>query len=123
LRFEQIRKAASYRSGFFRLLLQLDLRGLGVLVFDRDTQPAIDAHPLIREPRQHEECEEIPPPVIEQELESGDREDRERDPVAKAVFAGEDVKELACKKGSSPFAALLAILARLAKDIFLGHRP
>src|SRR5579884_897583 len=98
----------------------------------------IDLHPLllhaqldlakcanveVRHEYQREKRNQVSPPVVIQELVARDQEKEDGHVVAEAVFAGEEVKELATNQAGMALALPNAVLARLAEDLFVGHRP
>jgi hypothetical protein len=72
----------------------LFLRGEDILVFDTDPQTAIQAHPLVRHPWDHEECEEIASKIVIQKRISRDYQNQQRHPMAEAILACKNIEEL-----------------------------
>ena len=93
-------------------------------MLDVHAQASIDAHPEIRDQGKGEERNEVPAPVIEEQREPDNDQDKDRYPVTKAVFAGPYVEELSDKDiGGRILAPLLRRLAPLFKYLFLRNGP
>jgi len=103
-----------------RLFLGLDL---DPFVFDLEAQAAENAHVDVCNPNQREEADEISTPAIEQQLVPRHDHEENRDPVAEAVFTGEQVKEFPDKQAVTGGALVGTPFARLAEDLFVRHGP
>jgi hypothetical protein len=60
-------------------------------VFDPNAEAAVNAHQLIRQPRNDKKGQKITAPIVKQKTEIGDDQNQKRDPMAEAVFAGKNV--------------------------------
>lgn len=92
-------------------------------MFDSHPKPPINTHPLICQPRQNEEGKNVSAPVVDQEFESGENENDNRNPVAKAIFAGKNIKEFSHQRISAGFILLFTKLLPFAEDLFLRDSP
>ena len=92
-------------------------------MFDLDAKAAVDAHPEIRDQGKNEKCDDVATPVIHQQFEIRAQNYDERNPVAEAVLARPDVKELAREDVLGRFTSPLEGLARLPEYFLLRHRP
>ena len=106
-------------------LLFDDLVGgdVDVLVLDVEAQAVEEAHVDIGDPDQGEPADEIAAPAAVEHLESRDDKEECRDVVAEAVLAGEEIEELSSGEWAALFAPVLAPLAGLAEDFFVGNGP
>src|SRR4051812_28981269 len=95
--------------------LPFPLLDLQPLLANVQPQPSEEAHVRIRDPDEAEECRDQPAPIWIEQVKTGCHERGERHPVAEAILAGEDVKELAPEEGMGRTAAPHAVLARLAE--------
>src|SRR5947209_18747770 len=80
----------------------------------------VDAHVLIRNPDQGKPGNEIAAPVIIEQLVAGERQKKNCDVVAEAVFRREDVKELAGDKMRSIFRLTSTVCTRFAEDLLVS---
>src|SRR4051812_35072605 len=98
-----LRSIAADGFGFGLKLFGLFFFHLGVGFFAADiyAQAAVEAHVGIGEPDEGEKADQVAAPVVQEKFVAGDDEEEERDPVAEAVFAGEEVGELANEKISA----------------------
>ncbi len=64
-------------------------------MLDADPKPPVNAHPLVCQPRKQEKREYVAPPIVDQNPEAREYENENRNPVAKAIFTGENVEKLA----------------------------
>lgn len=94
-----------------------------MLAFDIQPQAAEGAHVDVRYPDHSKAGEDVSAPIIEQKFVSCEPKDGDRDVVAEAVLAGKQVEKLSLEKRATTLALVHAVLARLAKDLFVGHRP
>jgi hypothetical protein len=101
-------------------LFDLDLFALGL---DAQAQAPEDAHVDIGHPDQREDCNQEATPVVEQQAVTREQHKKERDPVAQAVIARENVENLPLKEPLAILAALLAVFARFTGYLFVGNRP
>lgn len=92
-------------------------------MFDLNTYPAIEAHPLICDPRNNEERDQVATPVVDRQTKPRDQQKEKCHPVAEAVLACEYVKELLKKNVCCRFTPPLKVLAQLREDLFLRHGP
>jgi len=102
------------------VLLALDLDAFALNV---EAQTIEDRDVLIGNPDQREESEQRPAPVVVDQAIVGDQQKKECYPVAEAVFAGEQIEELALHQMRSLLAASYAEIARFAEDFFVRDRP
>ena len=92
-------------------------------MLDIEAKAVEQAHVDVCHPDESEPGDEVSAPVVVEHLESGKDQEEGRDVVAEAVFAGEQVEELANKNWLAVLAFLLAEVARFAKDLFVGDGP
>ena len=92
-------------------------------MLDVEAKTVEEAHVDIGDPDQGEPADEISAPAVVKYLESRDDEEKCRNVVAETVFAGEEVEKLPGGQRTTFFASVLAPLARLTEDLFVGNRP
>ena len=92
-------------------------------MFDVDAKQAVEAHPLVCDPGQKEKRENVTTPVFKQNLKAGNDNYEQRYPMAKAIFAGKNVEELALQDIAAAFALRLTDIPPFAKDLFLCDGP
>ena len=96
---------------------------LNALAFDVEPQAVEDRHVLIRHPDQSEEPKHVSAPIWKNQFVAGDDEEERRHPVAEAVLAGEQIKELADEHMSRLLAAACTKFSWLAKDFLVSDGP
>ncbi len=96
---------------------------LDALAFDIEPESVEDRHVLICHPDQGKEPEQVSAPIWENQFVARDDKEQRRDPVAEAVFAGEQIKKLADKYMPGLLAAARAKVARLAEDFLMRDGP
>jgi hypothetical protein len=94
-----------------------------LFMFNVETQTIVDAHVLVRYPDKGEKGDYVPTPVHVKQFEAHDQQSSGGHVVAEAILAGKQIKEFAAEHRSGLGAFFQAILARLAKDFFVGHSP
>src|SRR5579862_7863296 len=123
----QVVLESSHLALFYLLLNLLNLLlyvlDLNAVLADVETQAGIDAHVLVGDPDQGKSADQVAAPVIEQELVACDEEKQNGYVVTEAEFAGEEEIEFAAEIKLVVFTLAGAVLARLAEDLFVGHRP
>lgn len=90
---------------------------------DIEPQVGVNAHVLVGNPDEREESYEIAAPIVEQQLVMREDEEKCRNVMAKAEFAGEEEKELAASRVGMALTLAGAIFARLAEDLFMRYGP
>lgn len=88
-----------------------------------EPQPAIQTHPLIRDPRKEKEREHISRPGIDQEAEIGNQNHKQSDPVREAILAGPDVKEFSDEDIGRVFTVSLRPVPPFLEDLLLSDCP
>ena len=91
--------------------------------FDIEPQPVVNAHVLVRDPHQRQPRDQITSPIRKQQLEARDDEKSRGDVVTEAVLAGEEIEEFSFVPATAVFTASDTVFTRLAKDLFVRHRP
>jgi hypothetical protein len=94
-----------------------------ILMLDLKPEPVEEAHIHIGHPDQRKLRHQVPPPPRIQHLEPHHHKEKRSHIVREAVFAREQVKELPLHHRLAGLALLLAELPRLAKHLFMRHRP
>ena len=74
-------------------------------------------------PDQRELRNQVASPIRVEQLKAREDEERGGDVVAKAVFAGEEIKEFAFVDFAAGFAFGDAVIAEFADDFFVGDGP
>ena len=92
-------------------------------MLDADAQAAIDAHPLICQPRQKKKRQHIAAPIVNQQPEARKNQNQNRHPMAEAIFAGENVEKFSLENIPAALAFIVAEFAPFAENFFLRHRP
>lgn len=92
-------------------------------MLDVKPQVVVDADVLVCHPDEREERDEISPPAGIKKFELGNDQEERRDVMAEAIFAREKVEEFPARQAIGLFGLLLAVIARLAKNILVGDRP
>jgi hypothetical protein len=100
-----------------------DFFGFQIFMFDADAQTAVNAHPLIGEPRQQEKRQNVAAPIVEKNFEVRQNQNQKRYPMAETILASENVKKFTLKQIFAGFASFLAKIARFTKNFFLRNRP
>src|SRR5205807_3556386 len=93
---------------------------LDALTLDVQPNVGIEVHVDVRDPDERKPGDKVASPVGEQQLIARQYEKKYDYVVAEAVFASKQVEEFAFIKPVAHLAVLLAPIARLAKDIFMG---
>jgi len=83
----------------------------------------VEAHILVGNPDQGKAANQVPAPVIEQELVAREPQKKDGHIMTEAVFTGKKKKELAPEKSPVCLALVNTIVAWLFEDLFMGHRP
>lgn len=113
----------SSRNFGFALHVLLFAFDLDALAFDVEPQPVEDRHVLIRHPDQSKESEQVSAPIRENQFVARDDKEECRDPMAEAVFARKQIKELAHQHMPRLLATARAKFSRFAKNLFVSDRP
>jgi hypothetical protein len=120
------RRLAHPRIGEFRLeLLDLLFRCLDFLlsVGNLKTHSAVQIEIEVGDEDEREEANEVAAPTREQKVVARNYDEKERDPMAEAVFAGEEVKKLAGQQRAASLAPALTKFPWLAKNFLKHHGP
>jgi hypothetical protein len=104
---------------FHLLLLRVDGN---VLVLNIQPQPVVNADVLIGDPNQGEKRNHITSPVCEYQLETCNRQQQRGHVVAQAIFAREEIEELALEP-TAALASNLAKFLKFAQYCFVGECP
>ena len=102
---------------------RFDALGLGFGLRDVDAQPGVEVQIGIGDHHRGEDRDHIATPVVQQQLKASQSDEANRDIVAEAVLAGEQVEKLPSHDGSAVFAAAFAEVAGFAKDVFENDGP
>lgn len=92
-------------------------------MLDVEPEAVEEAHVDIGDEDQSELRQQVAAPAPIKHLEAGEEEHKGGDVVGEAVFAGEEIEELAPGEGSLLLTLLLAEFPGFAEDFFVGHRP
>jgi hypothetical protein len=103
-----------------RLLLDGNLDAI-LLQLQADT--GIDIHVDISHPDQGKAADKVTAPVLIKKFKARNEQEEDGDVVAEAIFAGEQIKELAFEKLVTVLTAIRTVFARLPKDFFMCDRP
>ena len=90
---------------------------------DLEPEPAERAHIDVRHPHQGEACDQVSPPVVEQQTIASHQQDDGCDVMAEAVFTREDVEELSRDEPTARLAPRQTPLARFTEDFFVRDGP
>src|SRR5262245_22575246 len=105
-----------------RLQLDLLLRRLQLLGLHLLPQAAERAHVDVGHGDQGEEGDQVPAPVVEQQPVAGEDEEEDRNVVAEAILAGEEVEELPRQDAAGVPGPPGEVLSRLVDDLLMRHR-
>jgi hypothetical protein len=94
-----------------------------LFMFNVETQAIVDTHVLVRYPDKGEKGNDISTPIHVKQFEAHDQKRSSGHVMAEAILAGKQIKEFAAEHRSGLGAFFQAILARLTKDLFVGHGP
>jgi|ERR1700722_1331267 len=94
-----------------------------MLVLDVEPQPVVDTHVLVGRSDQRKQCDKVPSPAAIKHLKMRDQQKQNRDIVAQAVFACENVKEFSAGEAACLEMLALTILTRLAEDLLMRGGP
>ena len=115
---KRLHRFALARKSFFLFRMDLNL-----LMFDIQTEMVINAHVLIGHPDDGKQGDQISSPIVEEELEAGENQERRRDIMTETIFTGEQIEKLSARKRRCLRRLLMAIVARFAENFFMGDRP
>lgn len=96
---------------------------LDAILADIEPQVGVNAHVLVGDPDEREESDQVAAPIVEQQLVMGEHEEKRRDVMAEAEFAGKEEKKLAARGAGMALTLANAIFARLAEDLFMRDGP
>jgi hypothetical protein len=110
---------------FFFVLLHLLLDHLDVLPLrrNRQPQPSEKTHVKVCDPDNREAGYEVAAPILKNQSEPGQKQHPDRDIVAEAVLAGEQVKEFARQDVPAGVASGGEPISEFPEDILVGNRP
>ena len=110
---------------FKLLVLDFLFYFLGIESFDLEIDANVgkQRHVLVRDPDEGEPGDNVSAPVEKEEFVAGEDEEEQRYIMTEAVFAGEQVEELAFPERRAFTAATDAVLAGLAEDLFVRDGP
>ncbi len=102
------------------VFLSLDFH---LFVLDVEPHPVVNAHVLVGSPDQGKERDQVSAPVCKEQMVARDCEHRSGDVMTEAIFAREHIEDFPSEHRPRAVSLSKAILARLAKDFFMGNRP
>src|SRR5688572_3189025 len=90
---------------------------------DPEPQPSVKADQMVRDPDERQPGDEVAAPVVIEQTEARQEQHAGRHVMAEAVLTGEEIKELSGWKLRSRFAPVNTVVLKLAKQLFVSHRP
>ncbi len=96
---------------------------LNAIFADIESQVGVNAHVLVGDPDEREEGDQVAAPIVEQQLVMGKEEEKCRDVMAEAEFAGEEEEKLSARRAGMALTLADAIFAGLAEDLFMRYGP
>ena len=96
---------------------------LNAVFADIEPQVGVNAHVLVGDPDQREKGDQISAPIVEQKLVMREDEEKCRDVMTEAEFAGKEEEKLATGGARMALTLASAIFARLTEDFFMRHGP
>jgi hypothetical protein len=103
--------------------LSLLLLGFYPLLLNVNFNEGVNAHIYVGDPDQGKAGDNITPPIVQQQFVAGQDQHKQRDVMAKAVFAGKQVKELSYDQVSALSAHVRAVVAGFPENFFVRDRP
>jgi hypothetical protein len=96
---------------------------LNALAFYVKPEPAEEAHILVGDPDQRKAANQVPTPIVIQQLVTCNDQENNGDIVAETVFTREQIKELTAVGVPAGLSLPNAVIPRLAENLFMRHSP
>jgi hypothetical protein len=99
-------------------LFDLFILYLDVFLFaaDVDAQAGIEVQINVGDENQGEPGDDVATPIVDEQFELREQQEKERDPVAEAIFAGEEIEKFAFPEGVAALAFVFAPVAGFTKN-------